>query len=68
MVWVPAHVADTRPHDCFGPEVLLLGHNIYLNDVKDRAAVGVTRRNGAIQAGVNRQPDRDIDCSSKNPR
>jgi hypothetical protein len=33
---------------------LFLSHNVYLNDVKDRAAFGVTDRNGAIQGCVNR--------------
>jgi hypothetical protein len=56
IVWVPTHVADTLPHASGGRELLFPSHNIYLNDVKERAASGVTDRNVAIQACVKRQP------------
>jgi hypothetical protein len=52
IVWVPAHAADTRPHASHDPKLLSRSHNTYLNDVKDRAAFGVTERNGAIQGCV----------------
>jgi hypothetical protein len=54
IVCVPAFAADTPPHAFLGPELLFQSHNVCLNDVKDRAASGVTDRNGAIQAGVKR--------------
>ena len=54
IVWVPGHAADTRPHACYSRKLLFPSHDTYLNDVKDRAAMGVTKRNGAIQGYVKR--------------
>ena len=42
-----------QPHASQRQKLLFLGHNSYLNDVKDRAAFGVTNRNAAIQGYVN---------------
>jgi hypothetical protein len=50
----PRPTAAPPPHASSGPKLLFQSHNTYLNDVKDRAASGVTRRNGAFQRGVKR--------------
>ena len=54
IVWVPALAAAPPPHASNSQKLLFPTHNAYLNDVKDRAASGVTQRNGAIQGRVKR--------------
>ena len=49
----PRDTRTRRPTPLRPRNLLSPSHNPNPNDIKDRAACGVTQRNGALQAGVN---------------